>query len=105
MLRSAETPHRVAIAAATILVSPIGLSVRPPTPASQRWSDMPGLRFLVNVGSFMVFMLSAAAAPAQNTPAPERSSDAKNFVEQHERTMKPLEIEIGKAWWNANVTG
>ncbi|HEY2414392.1 MAG TPA: M2 family metallopeptidase [Pirellulaceae bacterium] len=30
---------------------------------------------------------------------------AKDFVADHEKKIEPLEIEIGKAWWNANVTG
>src|SRR6478672_9673 len=30
---------------------------------------------------------------------------AKEFVADHEKKIEPLEIEIGKAWWNANVTG
>jgi len=37
---------------------------------------------------------------AQDTTQP-----AKDFVTEHEAKIRPLEIEIGKAWWNANVTG
>src|SRR5207249_5812078 len=30
---------------------------------------------------------------------------ARQFITEHESKIQPLEIEIGKAWWNANVTG
>lgn len=66
---------------------------------------MPGSRFLVIAGSFMVFMLSTTAAPAQNTAAQDTSADAKKFVDEHVAKIRPLEIESGKAWWNANVSG
>lgn len=66
---------------------------------------MPGFRLLVLTGSFMVFMLSAIAASAQNASAQDTTSDAKKFVGEHEAKIRPLEIETGKAWWNANVSG
>src|SRR5260221_12767336 len=37
--------------------------------------------------------------------AQDMTQAAKEFVAEHERKIEPLEIEIGKAWWNANVTG
>jgi peptidyl-dipeptidase A len=37
--------------------------------------------------------------------AQDMTQEAKDFVTQHEKKIEPLEIEIGKAWWNANVTG
>jgi len=37
--------------------------------------------------------------------AQDMTQAAKDFVAEHEKKIEPLEIEIGKAWWNANVTG
>src|SRR5262245_51528587 len=42
---------------------------------------------------------------AQISRAQDMTQPAKDFVADHEKKIEPLEIEIGKAWWNANVTG
>jgi len=35
----------------------------------------------------------------------ETTNNAKNFILNHESRIKPLEIEAGLAWWEANTTG
>ncbi len=30
---------------------------------------------------------------------------ARDFINAHEKQMRPLEVEAGKAWWNANISG
>jgi peptidyl-dipeptidase A len=62
---------------------------------------MTAFRTLLSVGVIMVLSsLSIDAAKSQDT-----TPDARKFVAEHEKNIKPLEIEIGRAWWNANVTG
>src|SRR5690606_2073412 len=42
-------------------------------------------------------------------PTPLRAADmtdaARQFIEQYESTIRPLEISAARAWWDANVTG
>src|SRR5690242_1848023 len=55
--------------------------------------------FLLAGGATMAGLLtpeSASAAPAD---------DAKKFIEEHERNVKPLEVQAGLAWWTANISG
>ncbi len=35
----------------------------------------------------------------------DMDADAKAFVNEHLRLVRPLEIRAGKAWWDANTTG
>jgi len=37
--------------------------------------------------------------------SPEVTEQAKKFIAEHERKIRPLDIAAGQAWWNANVTG
>ena len=37
--------------------------------------------------------------------APDSSNDASAFIEQHERTIRPLDYQVGLTWWTANVSG
>ncbi len=62
---------------------------------------MTALRTLGSLGVIMVLSsLLTDAATSQDA-----TTDARKFVEEHEKNIKPLEIEIGRAWWNANVSG
>jgi peptidyl-dipeptidase A len=62
---------------------------------------MTAFRTLLSVGVIMVLSsLSIDAAKSQDT-----TPDARKFVAEHEKNIRPLEIEIGRAWWNANVSG
>src|SRR5438477_12439780 len=60
---------------------------------------MPVLRTLLQIGVVMA-LGTATLGAAENTTAA-----AKEFVREHEQNIQPLEIEIGKSWWTANVTG
>ena len=55
------------------------------------------------------FLLAGGAAVAGLLPevalADTPDADAKAFVEDHVRRIRPLEVGTGKAWWDANVTG
>jgi peptidyl-dipeptidase A len=37
--------------------------------------------------------------------APEVNERARKFIAEHEAQVKPLEIAVGLAWWNANLSG
>ena len=45
-------------------------------------------------------MGAAVSARGQDTAA-----EAKAFVREHGQTIQPMQIEVGRAWWTANVTG
>ncbi|MBW8883976.1 MAG: M2 family metallopeptidase, partial [Planctomycetia bacterium] len=62
---------------------------------------MAASRTLGSLGVIMVLSL-ASTNPANSQ---ETTQDARQFVADHEKNIKPLEIEIGRAWWNANVSG
>src|SRR5262245_62120179 len=56
------------------------------------------------------FMLAGGAAVAGtilDTPlsAADPNDDAAAFIKDHVAKMRPLEVQAGIAWWNANTTG
>ncbi len=55
------------------------------------------------------FLIAGGAAVAATlTPESARADangDAAKFIADHERTVKPLEVQAGIAWWNANISG
>lgn len=55
--------------------------------------------FLLTGGTAVAGLLTPDSAPA--TPA----DDARKFIEEHERNVKPLEVQAGLAWWTANISG
>jgi peptidyl-dipeptidase A len=57
----------------------------------------------------MSFLLLVVAAAYNSTSSAAKPSDAdvraERFVAQYEQTVKPLQIEVSRCWWTANVTG
>ena len=53
---------------------------------------------------FAFFVLGVIAQQA-GSAEPAADARAKRFVEQYEKTVRPLEVEVSRLWWNANVTG
>src|SRR5262245_5333347 len=51
-----------------------------------------------------VIMLIGVGTPT-NLSAPDMTSLAREFVREHERQIQPLQIEAGRAWWTANISG
>lgn len=37
--------------------------------------------------------------------APQANDKARQFIQQHEAKVRPLEIAASRAWWNANISG
>ncbi len=43
--------------------------------------------------------------PGRGSASPEATQGAKKFVEAHTAKIRPLEIAVNRAWWDANITG
>jgi peptidyl-dipeptidase A len=56
---------------------------------------------LLKIGAVMLSIAASTGA----AEAADTSAAARAFVREHESKVQPLEIEIAKAWWNANTTG
>ncbi len=56
------------------------------------------------VGITLASMLMVQANTLAQAPA-DATVRAKAFIAQHEAQVKPLEVAVGKAWWNANISG
>src|SRR5687768_14288186 len=50
-----------------------------------------------------IVLVTQAIAMAQS-PA-ETADQARKFIADHEAQVKPLELAVGLAWWNANISG
>jgi peptidyl-dipeptidase A len=44
-------------------------------------------------------------ASAADSPTAEANHRAQAFITEHETRIRPLEIAVAKAWWNANTSG
>jgi peptidyl-dipeptidase A len=53
----------------------------------------------------MVMGTTAAATAADAGPTEDNDARAKRFVQRHETTVRPLEIEVAHRWWDANLSG
>lgn len=49
--------------------------------------------------------MSMALGAASGARAQDTAALARAFVREHEQTIQPMQIEVGRAWWTANVTG
>ena len=56
--------------------------------------------FLGSLALLAIVVRSNAAGSAEDNEAA-----AKQFIARYEATVKPLEIEVARRWWNANLTG
>jgi peptidyl-dipeptidase A len=53
----------------------------------------------------MTGLLVMAAVPAPASASPQATERAKKFIAGHETRIRPLEISVAGAWWNANISG
>src|SRR5260370_38096442 len=65
---------------------------------------MLGLRLLVPV-VLMAAMVIATSYPLAALAGAEATARARQFVQDYESKVRPLERAVGLAWWNANVSG
>jgi len=58
-------------------------------------------------GGLASLVLLAAVARMASAGQPDTAPDARarRFIEAHESNVRPLEIEVGRRWWDANVSG
>ena len=61
-------------------------------------------RKLVLIGVGLLLLVHRHDAFCQQ-PDVDSSSAARRFVQRYERTVRPLEIAVNKAWWAANISG
>jgi len=59
------------------------------------------VRYLSVLILFSGFLMEGDKAMA----SPEMTKRAKEFIAEHEKKIRPLDIAGGLAWWNANTTG
>lgn len=52
-----------------------------------------------------VLLLVLLGTPTPAWASPEVTMQARAFVADHEKRIRPLDIAAGLAWWNANTTG
>jgi peptidyl-dipeptidase A len=63
------------------------------------------------IGFRLVFVLMAAVGcwlllcPMTSLAADEVTDRAREFVKDHERRIRPLDVAVNIAWWNANTSG
>jgi peptidyl-dipeptidase A len=53
---------------------------------------------------FMMILATGQSLPAGEPPAGNEAL-AKQLIERHETLIRPMEIEVGRSWWTANITG
>jgi len=62
------------------------------------------LKFSVSAAILMT--ISSCSTPPGTPRLPGSPADeAAKFIAEHESTVRPLEITLSRAWWNANVSG
>jgi peptidyl-dipeptidase A len=50
-------------------------------------------------------ILAVLVSPRSILADPQTTKLASEFIAQHDAKVKPLEIAVGLAWWNANISG
>lgn len=64
-------------------------------------SSLGSLAVLIAVVAMCAVGQSRAAQPAGS----ENDARTRRFIADYEKTIRPLEIEAGRAWWDANLSG
>jgi peptidyl-dipeptidase A len=54
---------------------------------------------------FSVAAVVLLCSPLTVLASPEITGRARQFLDSHTKKIRPLEIEVSLAWWNANTTG
>jgi peptidyl-dipeptidase A len=55
--------------------------------------------------TIMIVAVAAGATAAEKTPGGDNDAAARKFIRYHEQTIRPMEIDVSRAWWDANVSG
>src|SRR5262245_49344178 len=70
----------------------------------RRADAMLWLRWLLPV-TLVFFALIVFASPAMVRADSDKTARAKKFIDEHIAKIRPLEIAVSLAWWNANTMG
>ncbi len=65
---------------------------------------MSSSHFAVSILVFGLLALSVAGSPGA-AAAQDNDARARQFIAAHETDIRPLEIAVGRAWWDANISG
>ena len=66
---------------------------------------MTASHLLVALGLAILGMSVLAAGADSGQPQQDNDAQARRFIKTHEETVRPLEIEVSRCWWDANVSG
>src|SRR5262245_24592872 len=94
-----------AAAAGEIIAAPTGPPCLPPGVIAVLHSSVTRPARLATEVFVMFLIVSAAALSAADDSAKDLAAQAKAFIADAEKTLIPLEVAQGKAWWGANTTG
>ena len=53
----------------------------------------------------ITMLIGTATSGNRDLPAADGTPAAIQFIREHETRIRPVEIEVSRAWWNANTTG
>lgn len=59
----------------------------------------------IALGAFMVVAAGIVGRPTAARAEEDNDARARRFIARHEATIRPLEIEVGRRWWQANISG
>jgi peptidyl-dipeptidase A len=59
----------------------------------------------LGLGLALVAMSALAGAAAGGARQEDNDARARRFIQEYERSIRPLEIEVGRLWWEASTTG
>jgi hypothetical protein len=64
------------------------------------------MKHLARLVSVAALTLGLAACTTSNPPPTAAMLDeAQVFIAENERSIRPLEVALNRAWWDANITG
>ena len=55
--------------------------------------------------AFVALALQVGRSAAEESTSASAESRARAFIAEHESQVRPLEIAVALAWWNANTSG
>jgi peptidyl-dipeptidase A len=65
---------------------------------------MCSLRILLPVASLLAAVV-VLSCPLAALASPEATARARQFIDDHTKKLRPLEVAASRAWWDANITG
>lgn len=66
---------------------------------------MPFSQITLALGLAILAMSIVPGTAAGDSPDRDNDARARRFLQSYEATIRPMEIEVGRRWWDANVSG